>query len=115
MGNCEPTTEVGWSEVNMTLSLLRDPPEGMRVVKPGKVHGQTSAFLVDSSVSEFQEDGMYCMKLAPFAAEEVKRISRMPEGYRIAEEIPSPFTDRVVLNLNGCITGRVVSSLTMID
>ena len=113
MGQCEPLTESGWIDLKNSLAEMQSPPAGMRIVTR-REHGKSTAFLVDDSVLSFQGDGYYSF-MFPHAAEEVRRICKAENGYKICMDQPTPFQDMEISSLDGCITGRVVRRLTICE
>lgn len=113
MGRCVPLTEGGWTDLRNSLTEMQQPPVGMRIVTR-RENGESTAFLVDDSVKSFQGDGYYSF-MFPHTAEEVRRICKAENGYKIYMDQPSPFHDREISSLVGCITGRVVRRLTVCE
>lgn len=113
MGRCVPLTENGWIELENGLREMQTLPVGMKIITR-REHRDSTAFLVDDSVSLFQGDGTYSF-VFPHGAEEVRRICKVENGYTICEDPESPSPDRFVSSLDGCITGRVVRRLTVCE
>ena len=113
MSKCFPIDREGLTEFENDLQRLKSPPDGHRVViAPNKPLGSQSAFLVDSSVTDYQGDGLYCVQF-PVGAEMVKRICKADSGFLLAADAQSGLKDEFHKNLTGCITGKAVQSLTL--
>lgn len=113
MGRCVPLTESDWIALENSLSEMQSPPAGLRIITR-REHGEATAFLVDDSVTSFQGAGHYSFTF-PGGAEEVRRLCKTENGYKVCMDPPSPFPDRLVSTLDGCITGRVVRRLTVCE